>query len=60
MRHYGVNHDVVYTIPFLPPVEYPDGFHGTEITVDGATVADIVGKQLTGASDEIAIEQIRW
>ena len=58
MRHYGINHDIVYTIPYLPPVEYPDGFHGTEITVDGKTVADIVAKQLTGAADEIEITHV--
>lgn len=48
MRHFGVRHDEVYTAPVLPEVIYPEGFHGTEITVDGAFVAGLIEDRLEG------------
>jgi hypothetical protein len=48
MRHYGVRHDEVYTAPILPEVDYPEGFHGTAITVDGPFVAKLVEDRLAG------------
>lgn len=48
IRHYGVRHDEFYTAPVLPEVEYPEGFHGTEITVDGPFVAQLIEDRLSG------------
>ena len=48
IKHFGVQHDVVYTAPNIPSVAYPEGFQGPSITVDGEKVADIIEARLAG------------
>lgn len=48
IRHFGVQHDNVFTAPDLPEVAYPEGFQGTSITVDGKTIADLIEDRLAG------------
>ncbi|KAG6879350.1 hypothetical protein C0992_003394 [Termitomyces sp. T32_za158] len=42
MDHYTVWNDTYMTHPNEPGVNYPEGFQGTEIAVDGASVARLV------------------
>ncbi|BEI89207.1 uncharacterized protein CcaverHIS019_0205690 [Cutaneotrichosporon cavernicola] len=48
IRHFAVQHDQYRTSPNLYRVEYPEGFQGNQITVDAATVADLIEARLTG------------
>lgn len=48
MKHYGVRHNTWHTAPETPDVDYPEGFQGNEITVDGKTVANLVEDRLAG------------
>ncbi|EIW69813.1 hypothetical protein TREMEDRAFT_61582 [Tremella mesenterica DSM 1558] len=48
IKHYGVRHDEYYTEPDIPEVLYPEGFHGTEITVDGKFVVELIENRLAG------------
>lgn len=46
MKHFAVQHDKWYTAPDIAKTDYPEGFQGAGITVDGKTVADIIEKRL--------------
>lgn len=48
IRHFAVQHDQYRTSPNLYKVDYPEGFQGDQITVDAATVADLIEARLTG------------
>ncbi|OCF33685.1 hypothetical protein I316_04759 [Kwoniella heveanensis BCC8398] len=48
IRHFAVQHDVSFTSPNLPKVDYPEGFQGTSITVEGKVVADLIEDRLAG------------
>ncbi|WRT70692.1 uncharacterized protein IL334_007690 [Kwoniella shivajii] len=48
IRHFAVQHDVSFTAPNLPKVDYPEGFQGTSITVVGKVVADLIEDRLAG------------
>ncbi|WWD07339.1 hypothetical protein V865_005437 [Kwoniella europaea PYCC6329] len=48
LKHFAVQHDVSFTSPNLPKVDYPEGFQGTSITVDGKVVADLIEDRLAG------------
>ncbi|WVW80851.1 hypothetical protein I302_102841 [Kwoniella bestiolae CBS 10118] len=48
LRHFAVQHDVSFTAPNLPKVDYPEGFQGTSITVVGKVVADLIEDRLAG------------
>ncbi|WWC65051.1 uncharacterized protein I303_107665 [Kwoniella dejecticola CBS 10117] len=48
IRHFAIQHDVSFTSPNLPQVDYPEGFQGTSITVVGKVVADLIEDRLAG------------
>jgi hypothetical protein len=48
IRHFAVQHDMVYTAPDIPDIAYPEGFQGTSITVDGNVIANIIEDRLAG------------
>ncbi|ODN99466.1 hypothetical protein L198_03310 [Cryptococcus wingfieldii CBS 7118] len=48
IRHFGIQHDISFTSPALPEVDYPEGFQGTGITVVGKVVADLIEDRLAG------------
>ncbi|KZT10556.1 uncharacterized protein LAESUDRAFT_711704 [Laetiporus sulphureus 93-53] len=47
MIHYGFWNDKYFTRPDVPPVNYPEGFQGNEIPIDGAMVARLCRERLT-------------
>ncbi|OSX63259.1 hypothetical protein POSPLADRAFT_1073979 [Postia placenta MAD-698-R-SB12] len=47
MVHYGFWNDRAFTRPDVPPVNYPEGFQGNEIPIDGAAVARLCHERLT-------------
>jgi len=47
MVHYGFWNDKYFTSPDVPPVNYPKGFQGNEIPIDGAAVARLCLERLT-------------
>ncbi|PCH45121.1 hypothetical protein WOLCODRAFT_106109 [Wolfiporia cocos MD-104 SS10] len=47
MVHYGFWNDRSFTRPDVPPVNYPEGFQGNSIPVDGAAVARLCRERLT-------------
>ncbi|KAH9940680.1 hypothetical protein B0H21DRAFT_753931 [Amylocystis lapponica] len=51
MVHYGFWNDRSFTRPDVPPVNYPEGFQGNRIPIDGAAVARLCHQRLT-LSDE--------
>ncbi|EPS95320.1 hypothetical protein FOMPIDRAFT_1043637 [Fomitopsis schrenkii] len=51
MVHYGFWYDRSFTRPDVPPVNYPEGFQGNSIPIDGAAVARLCHERLT-LSDE--------
>jgi len=46
MAHYGVWNDKTFTNPEVPPVNYPEGFQGNSIPLDGETVAKLCLERL--------------
>jgi hypothetical protein len=46
MTHYGFWGNRSFTAPDTPPVNYPEGFQGNEIPIDGKAVAALVHKRL--------------
>ncbi|ORX41015.1 hypothetical protein BD324DRAFT_640712 [Kockovaella imperatae] len=48
IRHFAFQHDQFFTAPNLPNVDYPEGFQGEQITVDGEKVADVIEARLAG------------
>lgn len=46
MVHYGFWGNRTFTSPEIPPVNYPEGFQGNEIPIDGALVARICLERL--------------
>jgi hypothetical protein len=48
IRHFAVQHDVHFTRPNEPQVDYPEGFQGNSITVVGKVVADLIEDRLVG------------
>lgn len=46
IRHYGWWGDHSFTYPNIPPVEYPDGFQGNSIPLDGKAVAQLCEQRL--------------
>jgi len=46
MTHYGVWKDRTFTHPELPPTQYPDGFQGNSIPLDGEVVAKLCIERL--------------
>jgi hypothetical protein len=47
MVHYGFWNDRAFTSPDVPPVNYPPGFQGNEIPIDGEAVARLCLERLT-------------
>ncbi|KZT66543.1 hypothetical protein DAEQUDRAFT_730102 [Daedalea quercina L-15889] len=47
MVHYGFWNDRSFTRPDVPPVNYPEGFQGNSIPIDGAAVARLCHERLT-------------
>ncbi|KAF8531606.1 hypothetical protein JB92DRAFT_3086545 [Gautieria morchelliformis] len=47
MRHYGFWGNEYFTSPDLPPINYPDGFQGNEIPIDGSMVAQLCHERLS-------------
>jgi len=47
MVHYGFWNDQSFTSPDVPKVNYPEGFQGNEIPIDGAAVARLCVQRLT-------------
>ncbi|KAI0938832.1 hypothetical protein AcW1_001531 [Taiwanofungus camphoratus] len=47
MVHYGFWNDRAFTRPDVPPVNYPEGFQGNEIPIDGTAVARLCHQRLT-------------
>ncbi|KAK4688610.1 hypothetical protein P7C73_g1504, partial [Tremellales sp. Uapishka_1] len=48
IRHFAIQHDVSFTAPNTPKVDYPEGFQGEKITVVGSVVADLIEDRLEG------------
>jgi len=46
MVHYGFWGNRTFTSPEIPPVNYPEGFQGNEIPIDGTLVARICLERL--------------
>lgn len=47
MVHYGFWGDTYFTRPDVPPVNYPEGFQGNAIPIDGELVARLCHERLT-------------
>jgi len=47
MVHYGFWNDISFTRPDVPPVNYPEGFQGNAIPIDGGAVARLCHERLT-------------
>ncbi|KAG6902177.1 hypothetical protein C0995_003459 [Termitomyces sp. Mi166 len=52
MDHYAVWNDTYMTHPNEPRVDYPEGFQGNEIPVDGATVARLIEEHINECAAE--------
>jgi len=50
MDHYAVWNDKYHTYPNEPSVDYPDGFQGNSIPVDGPTVARLIEEHVDSKS----------
>ncbi|KZV84367.1 hypothetical protein EXIGLDRAFT_753895 [Exidia glandulosa HHB12029] len=51
MTHYGFWGNKHFTSPNTPPVNYPEGFQGNEIPIDGRLVAQLCHERLTLAEE---------
>ncbi|OCH84340.1 hypothetical protein OBBRIDRAFT_891849 [Obba rivulosa] len=51
MVHHGFWNDRHFTRPDVPPVNYPEGFQGNRIPIDGAAVARLCRERLTLAEE---------
>ncbi|KAH7335660.1 hypothetical protein B0J17DRAFT_600401 [Rhizoctonia solani] len=54
MRHYGVHNDTAFTEPSLPNVQYPEGFQGDEIPVQGEFIAKLIEERIDGVATKSA------
>ncbi|KDQ57663.1 hypothetical protein JAAARDRAFT_271495 [Jaapia argillacea MUCL 33604] len=48
IRHFAVWNDTAHTWPDVPRVNYPEGFQGTEIPADGASIAKLIEDRIEG------------
>lgn len=46
-KHYGIWFDKYFTYPELPKDHGPQGFHGSQITVDGTALVGLIHRRLT-------------
>ncbi|KAF8588862.1 hypothetical protein K439DRAFT_1384034 [Ramaria rubella] len=51
MTHYGFWGNEYFTAPDLPPIDYPEGFQGEEIPLDGDIVARLCHERLSLPDD---------
>ncbi|KIJ51241.1 hypothetical protein M422DRAFT_158623 [Sphaerobolus stellatus SS14] len=51
MKHYGFWGNRYFTAPDLPPRNYPEGYHGNEIPIDGDLVAKLCHERLSISED---------
>ncbi|KAJ7475854.1 hypothetical protein FB451DRAFT_1132510 [Mycena latifolia] len=56
MTHYSVWNDTSFTYPDEPPIPgYPDGFHGPNLPVDGAFVANLIDEHVTSREQGVVV-----